>query len=221
MNDFSFNSFYSLSHKDEKYLKEFVTAWTLVQDISEKTVKEILEEIRGFSPDYFIEYHLNRGVSTTLIAGLWYAKHQGTIDINIDDRIEIPFYNGVTLYAVILKVQDRIRYIILPTYVVNILEDIQKNEWKSLDKDISEEDSLHSTTILFSPNTNNKVMFVKQYLNYLGVRQLTDEEKIIIPFNKNIDFIDETVQRFSTANWFEKMKEKDIVIAGMGGIGRF
>lgn len=42
-----------------------------------------------------------------------------------------------------------------------------------------------------------------------------------IPTNSPTILINETTARFSSATWYEKVQEKVVVLAGVGGIGRF
>lgn len=42
-----------------------------------------------------------------------------------------------------------------------------------------------------------------------------------VPENSGSILVQETTSRFSGAIWYEKVKEKTIVLAGLGGIGRF
>ena len=42
----------------------------------------------------------------------------------------------------------------------------------------------------------------------------------IIPENSNSILVEETTSRFSGAVWYDKIKEKEVIIAGCGGIGR-
>jgi len=42
-----------------------------------------------------------------------------------------------------------------------------------------------------------------------------------IPLNSPTILISETTSRFSSALWYEKIQEKKIILAGLGGIGRF
>ena len=41
------------------------------------------------------------------------------------------------------------------------------------------------------------------------------------PLNLKITRYDESSSRFSSAIWYEKIQEKTIILAGIGGIGRF
>lgn len=60
-----------------------------------------------------------------------------------------------------------------------------------------------------------------QYLEILGLYKMSDEEKIILKPNSNSIMQDVSTIRFSSASWFEKVKEKTIIVAGQGGIGSY
>ena len=77
---------------------------------------------------------------------------------------------------------------------------------------------------------------VEEYENTLqsldNESPLTEEEQAIldqavedahqeIPTNSATLLIDESTSRFSSAIWYEKIQEKTIILAGIGGIGRF
>lgn len=47
------------------------------------------------------------------------------------------------------------------------------------------------------------------------------EEHVEIPVNSNTLLIDESTSRFSSAIWYENIQKKTIILAGVGGIGRF
>ena len=75
---------------------------------------------------------------------------------------------------------------------------------------------------------------VEEYENALqnldNESPLTEEEQAIldqaveeahqeIPLNSATLLIDETTSRFSSASWYDKIQEKTVIIAGIGGIG--
>ena len=51
--------------------------------------------------------------------------------------------------------------------------------------------------------------------------QPTEESVSTIPNNSESLLVDETTTRFSSASWYEEAKKHDIILAGLGGIGRF
>lgn len=50
--------------------------------------------------------------------------------------------------------------------------------------------------------------------------QVSSQEEKLEPISRTF-FMSETTSRFSSAVWYEKVKEKDVLIAGLGGIGSY
>lgn len=60
------------------------------------------------------------------------------------------------------------------------------------------------------------------YPNFVGDLSSLEEMPVItVPENSRSILIQETTSRFSGAIWYEKIQEKNITLAGVGGIGRF
>lgn len=53
------------------------------------------------------------------------------------------------------------------------------------------------------------------------LEQAVEEAHQEIPVNSATLLVDDTTSRFSSAIWYEKIQEKVIILAGVGGIGRF
>ena len=70
-------------------------------------------------------------------------------------------------------------------------------------------------------HTNTSIIRVLQYLQFLGLRDMSEEEYKIIPENSSSITMDESTTRFSSALWFNEIQKKVIILAGIGGIGRF
>lgn len=71
-------------------------------------------------------------------------------------------------------------------------------------------DSLIEETIPYNDNTED-----------VAIVELADNENTFIPIQENSITLlqnDQTL-RFSSADWFEKIKEQEVVLAGLGGIG--
>ena len=57
--------------------------------------------------------------------------------------------------------------------------------------------------------------------------EIADIDTIIEEFHKEITensksiLVKESTSRFSSAVWYDKIQEQDIMVAGIGGIGRF
>lgn len=68
---------------------------------------------------------------------------------------------------------------------------------------------------------NTHVIRVLQYLQFLGLRDMSEEESKLIPENSSSITMDESTTRFSSALWFKEIQNKVIVLAGIGGIGSY
>lgn len=53
------------------------------------------------------------------------------------------------------------------------------------------------------------------------LERVIEEEVTIIPPNSDTLLIDEQTSRFSSAVWYEKVQSKNIIVAGIGGIGSY
>ena len=51
--------------------------------------------------------------------------------------------------------------------------------------------------------------------------QIVEEAHKEIPTNSNSLLVDESTSRFSSAIWYEAIQKKTVILAGIGGIGRF
>lgn len=80
--------------------------------------------------------------------------------------------------------------------------------------------------------TNNELDNRQEEVRESANSPLTEEEQAIldqaleeahqeIPTNSATLLVDEATSRFSSAIWYEKIQEKTIILAGIGGIGRF
>lgn len=68
---------------------------------------------------------------------------------------------------------------------------------------------------------NTHTIRVLQYLQFLGLRDMSEEESKLIPENSSSITMDESTTRFSSALWFKEIQNKVIVLAGIGGIGSY
>lgn len=53
------------------------------------------------------------------------------------------------------------------------------------------------------------------------IDSIVEEAHQEIPVNSATLLVDETTSRFSSAIWYENIQKKVIILAGVGGIGRF
>lgn len=70
-------------------------------------------------------------------------------------------------------------------------------------------------------HANIHTIRVLQYLQFLGLRDMSEEESKLIPENSSSITMDESTTRFSSALWFKEIQNKVIVLAGIGGIGSY
>lgn len=70
-------------------------------------------------------------------------------------------------------------------------------------------------------HTNSGIIRVLQYLQFLGLRDMSEEESKVIPENSSSITMDESTTRFSSALWFNEIQNKVIILAGIGGIGSY
>lgn len=70
-------------------------------------------------------------------------------------------------------------------------------------------------------HVSTHIIRILQYLQFLGLRDMSEEESKVIPDNSNSITMDESTTRFSSALWFNEIQNKVIVLAGIGGIGSY
>lgn len=61
----------------------------------------------------------------------------------------------------------------------------------------------------------------QEYLDRVVEEALNQPTEEVIPSNSESLLVDETTTRFSSAPWYEEAKKHNIILAGLGGIGRF
>lgn len=102
------------------------------------------------------------------------------------------------------------------------LQTSHDTEWDCFDRQSDNYWSWYENRGDWGSNYNNTLdIRIRQYLNFLGVRELDEEERNIIPQNSNSINIDESTTRFSSALWFNEIQNKVIILAGIGGIGSY
>lgn len=76
------------------------------------------------------------------------------------------------------------------------------------------ENSINESNEMIEENHSVLTQEEEELLN-----QVIEEEHPEIPVNSKSILIDETTARFSSAPWYERVKELNVLIAGLGGIG--
>lgn len=109
-------------------------------------------------------------------------------------------------------------------------EEGESNESSSLSGEIARMRDNERMTAIASGNTTVEQVLGIEQPNDLS--PLSEEEAQIleqavedahneIPRNSGSLLVDESTSRFSSAIWYQKIQEKTITLAGVGGIGRF
>lgn len=71
----------------------------------------------------------------------------------------------------------------------------------------------------FYNNTDDSSVLTREEENLLS--EVLEEVHQEIPRNSDSLLVDETTSRFSSAVWYDKIKEKQVILAGVGGIGSY
>lgn len=79
--------------------------------------------------------------------------------------------------------------------------------------------STHEEPIESLPDSENSSPLSEEEEKLLA--QIVEEAHSEIPTNSNSLLVDESTSRFSSAIWYEAIQRKAVILAGVGGIGRF
>ena len=156
----------------------------------------------------------------------------GKITINFDSAITNFCNNSVNLVLLpllhnedTLKVKSgTISYVVVNYSVYNDLQVSSVNNFINyrdhnlLDYvDYTEHFKQHPEDL----HTSKNIIRVLQYLQFLGLRDMSEEESKVLPENPGSITMDESTTRFSSALWFNEIQKKVIILAGIGGIGSY
>lgn len=121
------------------------------------------------------------------------------------------------LCLVPLLMGNRTTYAVMPLSYLEALEESLDNGWNTIFG--GGVDSWN----WFNGHTPVRIEDIRiiQYLDFLGLRPMTEEERTAIPPNSASLGIDESTTRFSSALWFNEIQNKVITLAGIGGIGSY
>ena len=75
------------------------------------------------------------------------------------------------------------------------------------------------TSVRNSESEEEESPLTEEEINIL--EQAVEEAHQEIPVNSSSLLVDEATSRFSSAIWYENIQKKVIILAGVGGIGRF
>lgn len=102
------------------------------------------------------------------------------------------------------------------------MDEEQINELSQLAEEIASQEFVQSTN---EPTTDAAAVFINAVNEIAADRPLADDPDVVeedtnfIEPNVTVSVSDEATARFSSAEWFNKMSEQRIVLAGLGGIG--
>lgn len=124
-----------------------------------------------------------------------------------------------SLCLVPLLIGNRTVYAVMPLSYLEALEESIDNGWTTIfGLDMDDWNWFEDMSF----NTYNQHQRrIAQYLDFLGIRSMTEGERNIIPPNSASLGIDESTTRFSSALWFNEIQNKVITLAGIGGIGSY
>ena len=140
---------------------------------------------------------------------------------SLDDPILLPLlHNEDTLKVT----SGTTSYVIISPTIYNELQESSTDNFAHYrDRELSDyiDYTEHFKQFPEDLHADTSAIRVLQYLQFLGLRDMSEEESKVIPENSISITMDESTTRFSSALWFKKIQNKVIVLAGIGGIGRF
>lgn len=140
---------------------------------------------------------------------------------SLDDPILLPLlHNEDTLKVT----SGTTSYVIISPAIYNELQESSTDNFAHYrDRELSDyiDYTEHFKQFPEDWHTNTSVTRVLQYLQFLGLRDMSEEESKVIPENSSSITMDESTTRFSSALWFKAIQNKVIVLAGIGGIGSY
>lgn len=158
----------------------------------------------------------------------------------VDGKITIDFNNALTNFCIslddlillpLLHNEDTLKvtsgttsYVVVSHEIFNGLQESNADDfahyrdWELSDYiDYTEHFKQHPEDL----HTSTNIIRVLQYLQFLGLRDMSEEESKVLPENSGSITMDESTTRFSSALWFNEIQKKVIILAGIGGIGSY
>ena len=115
-------------------------------------------------------------------------------------------------------------YVIINTTIYNELQESSADNFAHYrDRELSDyiDYTEHFKQFPKDLHVNTSIIRVLQYLQFLGLRDMSEEESKVLPENSSSITMDESTTRFSSALWFNEIQKKIIILAGIGGIGSY
>lgn len=177
-------------------------------DFSSREASAILQmtRVRGFecpTPEFVVKY-----VIGTLI------EHFDDITWRIYSTEETPIFSDTGVWMFVWTIaESNTRCIFVDERTKNLLSDILT----TLDAGITP-DYVSSYAITLLEEDTESMTRYSNLMNDLGL--IHTPEEVIPPLSQTLS-VDESTARFSSAIWYEEIRKKTIVLAGLGGIGSY
>lgn len=208
-------------------------------DISEEknmpmtSVYNALDTLRKFNVINPLKLYLHGNGSDSIAVYILRNAAAGKITINFDSAIT-DFCSNIIYNLILLPLlhnEDTLKvtsgttsYVVVSHEIFNGLQESNADNFAHYrDRELSDyiDYTEHFKQHPEDLHTNTSIIRVLQYLQFLGLRDMSEEEYKIIPENSSSITMDESTTRFSSALWFKEIQNKVIVLAGIGGIGSY
>lgn len=221
-----------ISSFPDEVLAQYAQDLSNEKNISLTTVYNALDILRKFDIRKPVQLYGYSTEATTVAAYIARNAASGKITINFDSAITnfCAHMDSLVLLPLLhnedtLKVTSgTISYAVISHETYNKLQESSDSNFAYYrDRELSDyiDYTEHFKMFPEDLHTNTSVMRVLQYLQFLGLRDMSEEESKVIPENSSSITMDESTTRFSSALWFNEIQNKVIILAGIGGIGRF
>lgn len=186
-----------------------------------------LDELRKFNVLSPIDLYTNESIAIYILRNVVAGK----ITINFDSAITDFCYSDNLVLLPLLHNKDTLKvksgtisYVVVNYVTYKELQNSSKDNFtRYKDKELSEyiDYTEHFKQYPRGLHTSITITRITQYLQFLGLRDMSEEESKVIPENSSSITMDESTTRFSSALWFKKIQNKVIILAGIGGIGSY
>ena len=141
----------------------------------------------------------------------------------------ISYIDGIQLDAIltsiriglipIIEYHDEVPHTYKLYFNDGFLYYINEQQYDMIIEEIRNHESTEGESIESLPDSENSSPLSKEEEELLA--QVVEEAHNEIPTNSGSLLINESTSRFSSAIWYEAIQKKAIILAGVGGIGRF
>lgn len=221
-----------ISSLTDDTLAQYAYNLSEAKNMSMTSVYNALDALRKFNVVVPSRLYLHESDSVAVAVYILRNAATGKIFIDFDNAIT-DFCNNLNNLVILpllhnedtLKVtSDTVSYVVVNNAVYKDLQESKEDNFVHYKgQELSDYIDYTEHFKLFPEDlpTNTSVIRVLQYLQFLGLRDMSEEEYKIIPENSSSITMDESTTRFSSALWFKAIQNKVIVLAGIGGIGSY